>query len=233
MRENPLPKNLMQGDPRGMRPEAPDRDQAAPSRYSNPAGAHYGNKQLMRKNQRVGRWNFVFGRPGPAVSAFRAVVLAGLLSTSCAAPEPRALLKVTDVETYWVLDPSRTEKRFLAPAVRFRVENISTETLISVDATAAFLRDGTNESWGSGFFRLTEGRKRLAPGQKVLVTMSSDARYSMEGPPENAFKNATFKPVTTKFFLKVGSSPWVEFGRASVENVLGSREAREVLKQPQ
>jgi hypothetical protein len=185
----------------------------------------------MRKNQRLGRRNIAFGRSGSTLFALAAIALAGLFATSCAAPEPLALLKVTDVETYWVLDPSRTEKRFLAPAVRFRVENISSETLISVDATAAFLRDGTTEPWGSGFFRLTEGRKRLAPGEKVLVTMSSDARYSMEGPPESAFKNATFKPVTTKFFLKVGSSPWVEFGRTSVENVIGSKEAREVLKQ--
>jgi hypothetical protein len=187
----------------------------------------------MRKNQRLGRRDFVFGRSGSTVFALCAIALAGPFATSCAAPEPLALLKVTDVETYWVLDPSRTEKRFLAPAVRFRVENISTETLISVDAMAAFLRDGTTEPWGSGFFRLTEGRRRLGPGEKVLVTISSDARYSMEGLPEKAFTNATFKPVTTKFFLKVGASTWVEFGRTNVENVIGSKEAREVLKQPQ
>jgi hypothetical protein len=112
------------------------------------------------------------------------------------------------------------------------VENISDETLITVDATAAFKRDGSDEPWGSGFFRLTEGRKRLEPGAKVLVTMSSDARYSMEGDPATAFTNPTFKPVNTKFFLRVGSSPWVEFGQASVENVIGSKDARAVLKQP-
>lgn len=156
-------------------------------------------------------------------------MMAALLTTSCATPDPKALLRVTDVETYWVLDPSRTEKRFLAPAVRFRVENISSETLIAVDATASFLRDGINEPWGSGFFRLTEGRKRLPPGAKVLVTMSSDARYSMEGAPETAFSHATFKPVTAKFFLRVGSSVWVEFGKTSVENVIGSKDARAVL----
>ena len=63
-----------------------------------------------------------------------------------------------------------------ATHVRFRVENISQETLISVYATAAFQREGSKDPWGSGFFRLTEGRKRLAPGARVLVTMTSDAR---------------------------------------------------------
>jgi hypothetical protein len=154
-----------------------------------------------------------------------------LAASSCTPPDPTALLKVTEVETYWVLDPSRTEKRFLAPAVRFRVENISQETLLSVDATAAFHREGTSGSWGSGFFRLTEGRKRLEPGEKVLVTMSSDARYTLEGAPEAAFVHPTFKPLSTVFFLRVGSSGWVEFGKSPVENVIGSKDARALLSQ--
>lgn len=184
----------------------------------------------MTHQQRIGRAFAAFGRRrgvGPALALL--VCLAG---SSCTSPDPTALLKVTDVETYWVLDPSRTEKRFLAPAVRFRVENVSQETLISVDATAAFLRDGSNESWGSGFFRLTEGRKRLEPGEKVLVTMSSDARYTLEGAPEAAFTHPTFKSVSTKFFLRVGSSVWVEFGKSPVENVIGSKDARALLNQP-
>ena len=139
---------------------------------------------------------------------------------------------MTDVETYWVLDPSRTEKKHLAPAVRFRVENISPDTLISVDATAAFKIEGSEDPWGSGFFRLTEGRKTVAPGAKVLVTMSSDARYTFEGDPALAFANSGFKPVTTKYFLRVGSSVWVEFGGQKVENVIGSKDARAVINQP-
>ena len=155
-----------------------------------------------------------------------------LFGGSCAKPEPKALLRIGEVETYWVLDPSRTEKRYLAPAVRFQVENVSPETLIAVDATAAFRRDGSTESWGSGFFPLTEKRRRMAPGAKVMVTMSSDARYITEGSPETVFTNPTFKPTNVTFFLRVGSSPWIEFGKTSVENVLGSKDARAVLAQP-
>ena len=186
---------------------------------------------LMGPFQRIGRGIGLFGRPDGWFSA-TAVFPVALFAVSCATPDPKALLRVTDVETYWILDPSRTELRFLAPAVRFRVENISEKTLISVDATAAFRRDGSQDPWGSGFFRLTEGRKRLAPGAKVLVTMSSDARYSMEGDPATAFTNPTFKSVNTKFFLRVGSSPWIEFGGSPVENVIGSKGARAVLSQP-
>ena len=185
----------------------------------------------MRHQQSIGRGFGPDGRPSMA-AALAMVALAVAVLASCRSPEPKALLRVTDIETYWVLDPSRTEKRLLAPAVRFRVENVSSDTLIAVDAIAAFFRDGSKEAWGSGSFRLTEGRKRMVPGAKVLVTMSSDARYSLEGAPETAFTHPTFKSVSVKFFLRVGSSVWVEFGKSPVENVIGSKDARAVLNQP-
>jgi hypothetical protein len=160
-----------------------------------------------------------------------AITLAALVNSSCSTPEPKAALRVTLVETYWVLDPPVGGRTFLAPVVRFSVENISESTLLAVDATAAFRIDGNQDSWGSGYFRLTKGRKRLAPGGRVVVTMPSDARYALEGlvPPEQVFQNRAFKPVNVTFFLRVGSSVWTEFGRTPVENVLGSRNAREVL----
>ena len=184
----------------------------------------------MRHLHNVGRKS---GPAGRIDLAGRAVMMAmALLTATCAPPNPKAVLRVSDVETYWVLDPTRTEKKFLAPAVRFRVENISTDTLIAVDSVAAFLREGSPDTWGSGFFRLTEGRKRLAPGAKVLVTISSDARYTTEGAPEAAFANPTFKTASVKYFLRVGSSQYVEFGRLPIENVIGSKDARLLLSRP-
>ena len=59
--------------------------------------------------------------------------------------------------------------------------------------------------------------------------VANAARYSMQGPPETAFTNPGFHPVNTKFFLRVGSSVWVEFGQTRVENVIGSKDARAVL----
>lgn len=183
----------------------------------------------MRHVLPIGRHSRIPGRRRLVFSIALAGLLAGF-TMSCSTPEPKSLLRVSDVETYWVLDPSRTEKRFLAPAVRFRVENVSSGTLVSIDATAAFLREGTDEPWGSGYFQVTEGRKRLAPGAKALVTMSSDARYSLDGEPEAAFANPNFKSVHTKYFLRVGSSAWVEFGRTKIDNVIGSKAARAVLE---
>jgi len=183
----------------------------------------------MTHLQRIGRDGLRFGR-APFI-AFLWASLA-LATASCTPPDPKALLRVSDIETYWVLDPSRTEKRLLAPAIRFKVENLSKDTLLAVDATAAFYREGVQDPWGSGFSRLTVGRKDLAPGARVTVTMSSDARYTLEGEPLSAFSHPTFKSVRVKFFLKVGTSLWVEFGEAAIENVIGSKDARELINHP-
>lgn len=198
-----------------------------PSRYALPAGSVMVTNNHMRHVSAIGRAARLTGRPKFVILLMAALPMP-LLTASCSTPDPKALVKVTDVETYWVLDPSRTGKIPLAPAVRFRVENISNETLISVDATAAFRIEGSPDPWGSGFFRLTEGRKTLAPGAKVLVTMSSDARYSLEGDPEKVFSNSGFKPVNTRYFIRVGSSPWVDFGGEVVQNVIGSKDARAI-----
>lgn len=184
---------------------------------------------LMTRFQTLGRSPWLRGRIVPVLAGVL-VAAHALTMVGCSAPDPKALLKVSEVETYWVVDPSRTDTRYLAPAVRFRVENVSKETLLAVDATAAFRRDGSEDSWGSGYFQLTEGRKKLAPGARVLVTMTSDARYAATGAPEQIFTNPGFKPVNVRFFLRVGSSVWAEFGRGSVENVLGSKDARALIR---
>ena len=184
---------------------------------------------VMTHLQRIGRTDEPSGRTLTTVLGVGLLTVA-LSTVACAPPDPKALLRASDVETYWVLDPSRTAKRFLAPAVRFKVENVSQERLLAVDATAAFYREGVAEPWGSGFFRLTERSGEVGPGATVMVTMSSDARYTLEGEPETVFSNPGFKSVKVKFFLKVGNSEWAPFGEASVENVIGSKDAREVIE---
>ena len=139
---------------------------------------------------------------------------------------------MSDVETYWVLDAPVGGRTFVAPVVRFRLENVSGERLFAVETTASFRLAGSDDGWGSGYERLTARRKRIEPGEKVVVTMVSDARYALEGNAraEQIFTNKAFKPVTVKYFVRVGSSAWEEFGSRPVDNLVGSAEAREVLQ---
>lgn len=160
--------------------------------------------------------------------------LALLGTQGCKSHDPKTAVKMSELETYWVVDPSVGGKTLVAPAVRFVLENVSPETLVSVETTAAFRIAGQKDAWGSGYARLTEGRKTVASGTKTVVTMSSDARYTLTGDvsPAQIFANKGFRPVNVTFFVRVGSSPWAEFGKLDVENVIGSKSARAVTQKP-
>src|SRR5690349_24073248 len=66
----------------------------------------------MRQFQRIGRGERVSGRSFSRTT-FALMLFVALSTSSCTPPDPKAVLKVSDVETYWVLDPSRTEMKYL------------------------------------------------------------------------------------------------------------------------
>lgn len=166
---------------------------------------------------------------------FRRLSLAAALSASalsCQSPDPQALLEVTDLESYWAIDPASGDTRFIAPAVRFHVRNKGPEPLRSVQATATFRRKGETESWGSDWQQISASARPLAPGQTELVLLKSDARYSSPVEPEAMFTHQQFKDARVEVFLRVGSSPWTRFGETDVERRIGAREIQAAVPPP-
>jgi hypothetical protein len=153
-----------------------------------------------------------------------AVVGLLLVGAACRTPEPKALLEATDLDAYWAVEPSMGGEHYIAPTVKFRLRNISTETQHSVQAMAVFRRKGEeNLSWGSGFDQIVSRKAPLAPGQSLTVTLKSDARYHSAGPIEGMFSHPQFRDALVEFFLRVGSSGWVSFGKSAVDHRVGSR----------
>jgi hypothetical protein len=143
----------------------------------------------------------------------------------CKAPDPQALLQVSDVESYWTVDPSRGTTNYLAPAVRFKVTNRSDGPTRSIQATATFRRKKKlDETWGSDWQEITRAGNPLQPGRDVQVLLKSDARYSLnDAPPEAFFQNPEFGDVTVEVFLRVGPSSWSKFAAVDVPRQLGTR----------
>jgi hypothetical protein len=79
-------------------------------------------------------------------------------------------------------------------------------------------------TWGSDFRQVASRREPLAPGQATLVVLKSDARYHSTGTPESMLRHSLFKDTRVEFFIRVGSSGWVSFGKADVERRIGARE---------
>jgi hypothetical protein len=151
-------------------------------------------------------------------------VLLALGASACRPPEPKALFEVSDVDAFWAVEPSMGGEQYIAPTVKFRLNNRSGEAQHSVQAMAVFRRKGEESlSWGSGFEQIVSHKAPLAAGQSILVTLKSDARYHSAGTIEGMFSHPQFKDAIVEFFLRVGSSGWVSFGRVAVEHRVGSR----------
>jgi len=146
---------------------------------------------------------------------------------SCHSPDPQAVLEVTDIETYWAVDPPSGDTRYIAPAARLHVKNKGSEALRSVQATATFRRKGETQTWGSDWQQISSSARPLAPGQSALVLLKSDARYSSPVEPEAMFGHALFKDARVEIFLRAGSSPWTKFGDTDVTRQIGSRTVQE------
>jgi len=171
------------------------------------------------------RWRAVASR-----WLFVLVLVAPVLS--CHAPDPQAVLEITDLEAYWAVDPTAGSTRYIAPVARFHVRNKGKEPLRSVQATATFRRKGETQSWGSDWQQVSSSAKPLAPGQTALVLLKSDARYSSPAEPEAMFTHVLFKDARVEVFLRVGSSAWSRFGEAEVARHIGSRTLQETPPSP-
>ncbi len=153
---------------------------------------------------------------------------------ACAAPDPRAELEVVGLETYWAVDAPRGGEQYIAPAVRFEVRNKSGRPWGSIQASAGFRRpndQGVFEEWGGDWKQVAPSRKPIAPGERTLVVLKSDARYHSPGPPESMFQHAAFRDAKVEVYLRLGSSGWVKFGEADVERRIGARSVPEDVRE--
>lgn len=151
-------------------------------------------------------------------------MLAALAAAACRAPDPAKELKLTELEAYWTVDSAVGERQYIAPALRFRLENVSNEPARNVQATATFRRKGEEEvDWGTAWEDLTPKGKTFALGQSQLVVLRSDGRYYSSGEPSSFFEHAQFKDAVIKLYVRLGSSPWVLLATTEAERRIGTK----------
>jgi hypothetical protein len=165
-----------------------------------------------------------------------------LLMAGCRKVDPRQVVALSDVETYWAVDRPVGGTQFLAPVVRFRLANTSSEPLRAVDASATFRRKDEAGAWSGGFAQVApvpdaadpRQKKPLAPGQGVLVVLrpEGEGRYTSPVEPEQMLAHPQFRDVTAEVYVRVGSSPWTKLAAFEVERRLGPRAAAAALTTP-
>jgi len=158
-----------------------------------------------------------------------ALVLAALALGGCRSHDPQAELDVLDVETYWIVDSPRAGENYIAPAVRFRIRNRSTEEIGSIQARARFPGTADEDPWGSIQEQVTTWQNPLRPGQDVVVVVRSVGRYHATADPEDMLRSEAFRDPRAEVYVRIGSSSWARLAEAPVERRIGAPEVEDLL----
>lgn len=157
-----------------------------------------------------------------------------------------ATLAVADVTTGWLdmgIDDLGRNK--LVPTISFRLENVSPESVDTLQLNGIFRRclvayegqspptsevspanadagtcAGEMQSWGSSFIRAV-GREGLEPGAATEpFTMGSDLGYTGEQARLEMLQHRDFVDVKVELFVRHRSDQWVRLGERPIERQL-------------
>jgi hypothetical protein len=152
-----------------------------------------------------------------------ALLLAAVAASGCRSHDPEAELRVSDLQTYWIVDSPQQGQNFVAPVVRFRLRNVSSEPLSAVQARARFpASDQGDEVWGSIQEQVSTWHRPIAPGHDTLVTVRSAGRYHSPADPQDILRSPGFKDPKVEVFVRIGASRWAMVAQGSVERRIGA-----------
>ncbi len=145
-----------------------------------------------------------------------------LAALACRSYDPASELQLGGIETYWVVDTPRQGQNFIAPVVRFRLRNVSSRSLGSIQARARFPAPDQEEAWGSIQEQVSTWRRPLEPGAETVVTVRSAGRYHSAADPDEILRSPAFKDPRVEVFVRIGSSDWAPVAQADVERRIGA-----------
>ena len=158
-------------------------------------------------------------------------MLTSLALVSCAPPDPKQELQLSDVEGYWVVDTSLGTTQRISPAIRFTLTNKAAKR--PIQATVTFRhKDEPDAEWGGAFLQVATAGKPLQIGERRVVVLIANSHYTTQGAPEELFKHPDFKDPHAELFIRLGSSQWVKMAAVDMERRLGTRTLGEPPRAP-
>jgi hypothetical protein len=145
-----------------------------------------------------------------------------LSATACQRHDAAKELALSGVETFWIVDSPQQGQNFVAPAVRFRLKNVSPRTIGSIQARARFPAPDQDETWGSIQEQVSTWSRPLEPGKDAVVTVRSAGRYHSQADPEAILHSPAFKDPRVEVFVRIGSSNWEMLAEAPVSRRIGA-----------
>jgi hypothetical protein len=151
-------------------------------------------------------------------------LLAGffILATACSRNiEVDKALKITDVHTGWYdagIQPDGKNK--LVPSVAFKLQNVWSHPVTSVQLNAVFRQIGDTQAWGEHFVKGI-GSNGLQPGATSGdVVLRSNLGYTGTESRLQMLQNRQFVDAKVEIFGKHGSRTWVKMGEYRIDRQL-------------
>lgn len=166
-----------------------------------------------------------------AIIPILATFVLALIQEGCMkAPSPeeiKASIEIMDVETKWVKKEyfPWPQKLILAPAISFRVKNLSEEPLRYVNFFANFRLRNESENLGDRFFPVFQS-KPLMPEELSNVFLMA-CNFGFEGKNLADFKNnPAWKIADVKLFVRTKGSQPVLLGEWEVSRKIDFKEPK-------
>jgi hypothetical protein len=130
-------------------------------------------------------------------------------------------LKITDVRTGWYDAGIQDGKNKLVPSISLKLQNVSDQSVESVQVNAIFRRVGENEAWGEHFVTAIDrdglSAHQTTPGQLVL---RSNLGYTGTESRLQMLQNKQFVDARVEIFGKHGSRTWQKLGEYQIDRQL-------------
>jgi hypothetical protein len=136
-------------------------------------------------------------------------------------------LHVDILDTGWFDAGIVNGQNKLVPSVTFKLKNISTHKLTTLQVNALFRRVTEKDEWGSGFVTAA-GSSGLAPGATTPpITIRSQLGYTgSDQSRQEMLSNSHFVDAKVEIFAKYGSAQWTRMGEYPITRKLIEKPAR-------
>jgi len=160
-----------------------------------------------------------FLKQGRGVALLISLACAVVLS-ACDNREVENVVKVTDVETGWYDAGVVDGQNKLVPSVSFRLQNVTTDPIESVQVNAVFHQVTEDLAWGDRLIRGvgSDGLAGGATGNTLIVR--GPRGFTSTVPRQEMLKHKEFVDVKVNRFARHGSRTWQKIGEFPIEGKL-------------
>ena len=130
-------------------------------------------------------------------------------------------VKVTDVHTGWYDASIQDGKNKLVPSITFKLQNVSTEPIESVQILAVFRQVGDTQSWGDHYATGID-RDGLPAGQITpgFLVLRSNLGYTGTESRLQMLQNRNFVDAKVDVLGKHGGPTWYKLGEYKIDRQL-------------